>query len=472
MKNREKRLIQNTIIVAFGKICTKFINFFLLPLYTAVLSTSEYGIVDLLNTYISLLLPIFFLQIDQAVFRYLIDCRDDKNETKKIISTVFITVISQIFLYSVVYFFISLFIDNSYKYFLMTNVAAIIISNILLEITRGMGDNINYSIASLISGSGTIILNVLFLTVFKFGVTGMLLAVLISNILCSLYLLVTKKIYNYVSIYSFDKNVLKKLLKYSIPMVPNQLSWWIVNTSDRTIITYFLGVAFNGIYSAANKLSAICITFFGIFNLTWSESASISIRDRDSSSYISGIVNKSLKICICLCLLIISLMPFMFKFLITGKEYSSAYEQIPILMISTIFSILVSLLGSIYVALKKTKEIAKTSILAAVINIVINILLIKYIGLYAASISTLIAYLAMSIYRYLDIQKYINIRLDFRFLLHSFICSIFILFFYYSKIKILNAITLGITLLFTYIYCRDTLIQLMCIFLKKIKKFN
>ena len=105
--NREKQLIKNTIIVAIGKICTQFISFFLLPLYTALLSTEEYGTVDLLNTYVSLLIPLFFLQIDQSVFRYLIDFRKNLTEKKKLVSTTLIIVIIQ----SVIFFFFYLLIS-------------------------------------------------------------------------------------------------------------------------------------------------------------------------------------------------------------------------------------------------------------------------------------------------------------------------------------------------------------------------
>ena len=74
--NREKGLIKNTLIITIGKICTQLITFFLLPLYTSILSTEEYGIVDLLNTLVSLLLPIITFQVEQAVFRKLIDNRN------------------------------------------------------------------------------------------------------------------------------------------------------------------------------------------------------------------------------------------------------------------------------------------------------------------------------------------------------------------------------------------------------------
>ena len=100
---REKQLLKNTVIVAIGQICTKFISFFLLPLYTALLTTEEYGVVDLLNTYISLLLPLIFLQIDQSIFRYLIDARKDEDNKKKLITTTMITVLIQSIIFVVIY---------------------------------------------------------------------------------------------------------------------------------------------------------------------------------------------------------------------------------------------------------------------------------------------------------------------------------------------------------------------------------
>ena len=430
---REKQLLKNTVIVAIGQICTKFISFFLLPLYTALLTTEEYGVVDLLNTYISLLLPLIFLQIDQSIFRYLIDARKDEDNKKKLITTTMITVLIQSIIFVVIYMIIAQFIKNEYKYFLATNVIAAMISNLILQISRGLGDNTTYSQGSLMSGAGTIILNVAFIVGLHMGAYGMLLATLLANILCTIFVFIKLKLYKYIKKAYFSKKALKELWKYSIPLIPNQLSWWIINASDRIIVSYALGVAINGIYSAANKFSSICITIFNIFNMTWSESASMYIKDDDSSEYFSNIINISIKLFTALCFGIIAIMPFAFRFLITGSDYASAYYQIPILMLSTIFSIVVSLIGSVYVALKKTKEIAKTSIYAAVINIVINLSLINFIGLYAASIATLVAYLAMSIYRFVDIQKYIKIKLDKKFVIVSIPVIIIILCTYYLR---------------------------------------
>ena len=287
MKNNSKgkELIKNTAIVAIGKISTQFISFFLLPLYTAILSAKEYGAVDLLNTYVFLIIPIVFLQIDQAIFRFLIDARKNEDYQKKLISTTIFTVIIQSLLFIILFLLGSVFIKNEYKYFLIINVVATMFSNILLQIFRGIGDNKTYSIGSLISGSFAVVFNVLFIVFLHLGAYGMLSATFLANILCSCYIFIKKEIYKFIKIEYFNYKDLKEMWKYSLPLVPNQLSWWVINASDRTIITTFLGITFNGVYSAANKFSSVCITLFNIFNITWSESASVHIKDEDSSQF-------------------------------------------------------------------------------------------------------------------------------------------------------------------------------------------
>ena len=168
--SRESKLVKNTFIITVGKICTQLITFFLLPLYTAVLSTEEYGTVDLLNILVSLLLPVVTFQIEQAIFRYLIEVREKEEEKKKIISTSFFTVSFNILIYLI--FGISYkFINNEYKVFLATNVVVYIYASLFLQIARGLGDNKKYALGSFLSAFTTIIFNILFLVVIKLGVS-------------------------------------------------------------------------------------------------------------------------------------------------------------------------------------------------------------------------------------------------------------------------------------------------------------
>lgn len=448
--SKGKDLAKNTAIVSIGKICTQLITFFLLPVYTAVLSNEEYGVVDLLNTLTSLLLPIATLQIEQGIFRYLIDCRENNKKQTKLITTVIRFMIIQSAVCIIIFLCVSPLIHNEYKYFLMANLLMGIFSSLLLQICRGLGDNATYAIGSFITGAITVLLNIIFIVVFHWGAYGMLGATAISNLLCSLYLLMKKKIYKYIKPKQYDKKILKEIIKYSVPLIPNMISWWIVSASDRTIISAVIGIAQNGIYSAANKFSGVFTTLYSVFNLTWTESASINISSEDRDEFFSKILDFVIRFFGCLCLGTIAVMPFVFNILINEK-FAEAYYQIPILILGSIFNILVSFLGSIYVAKKLTKEIAKTSIIAALVNIFVNIVLIKPIGLYAASISTVIAYASMFAYRWIDVKKYVKFNLNRSLMFILIVMYGVTIFTYYCRNNVISAIVLGLVFVFAII---------------------
>lgn len=467
--SKGKDLAKNTVIVSIGKICTQLITFFLLPVYTAVLSNEEYGVVDLLNTLTSLLLPIATLQIEQGIFRYLLDCRENKEKQTTLITTVSKFILVQSAICILIFLCASPFIHNEYKYFLMANLLMGILSSISLQICRGLGDNKTYAVGSFITGALTVILNVIFIVVFKWGAYGMLIATAISNLLCAIYVFVKKKIYKYIDIKQNDKKLLKDIIKYSVPLIPNMISWWIVSASDRTIISAVIGVAQNGIYSAANKFSGIFSTLYSVFNLTWTESASININSEDRDEFFSKIFDFIVRFFGSLCLGTIAVMPFVFGILVNEK-FAESYYQIPILILGSVFNILVSFLGSVYVAKKLTKEIAKTSIIAAIINIVVNIALINQIGLYAASISTVIAYFAMFIYRWIDVKKYVSIKTNKALIAVLSVSFLVAIITYYLKTKIILIVVLLAVIIIAIYINKDSAKYLTEIVKKRFKK--
>ena len=430
--SKERNLAKNTAIITIGKICTQLISFLLLPLYTAFLTTTEYGVVDLLNTLVSLLIPIISFQIDMGIFRFLIDKREDKEGIKQLITSVFYFLLTQIFIFLSIFMVISRWINNEYKYFLAFNLIATVFTNLLLQIARGLGDNKKYTIGSFLSGVATLCLNVILIAKFRLGAYGMLYAHLIGNIVCIIYIFVSLKIYKYINRKDYNKKVFKEVLKYSLPLIPNSISWWIVNVSDRVIITYFINIATNGIYSVANKFSSLITIMYNVFNIAWTESAAVNFESEDRDKFFSNILDKTIRFFGALGLGIIGFMPLVFNILV-NVNYSEAYLQIPILIVATIFNILVSFLGSIYVAKKITKEISKTSFMAAVINVIINVALIQKIGLYAASISTLVAWISMFIYRLIDSKKYVNLYVKKELIFSMIFMFVIALIIYYLK---------------------------------------
>ena len=237
--------------------------------------------------------------------------------------------------------------------------------------------------------------------------------------------------YKYLSISEFKAEILKKLWKYSIPLVPNGISWWVFNASDRIIVSAILGVAQNGILSAAHKFSNVYYMIFQIFNMTCTETIAVHILDKDIKDFFNNIFNTILKIFVAISIFIIACMPIVYPIMI-NRNYFIGYYQVPIMMIASIFNVIIGLIGTIYVANKNTKAIANTSLFSAIINIIVHLLLINFVGLFAATISTFVAYLIMTIYRISDVNKrYFKIVMDEKFIIRTFLVLVVILLIYY-----------------------------------------
>ena len=468
--NKNKELVKNTIIIFIGKFCTQFITLLLLPLYTHFLSTEDYGYIDLIQTYLTFFIPLILLKIDAGIFRFLIDARKSEEEKNKIITNGIFIMFVELIISTILFAVAVKIFSIKYSILIVMNLISLSVLTFLLQIVRGIGKNKQYSFSSIIAAIVTIVLNLIFLGFHKNG-KYVLIASLISNIICTIYLLIVNKILKNVKIKYIDKKLIKDLLKYSIPMIPNELSWWIVHVSDRTIISYALGVAANGIYSVSCKFSNILSSIFNIFNLSWQESAALHINDTDKDEFFSNVINKVFNLFICFCIGILACLPFVFELLIKDS-YREAYKYVPILLLANIFSVLIGLIGSIYVAKKMTKEVAKTTMIAAIINLTIDIALIKVIGIYAAAISTLVSYMLLAIYRYIDVQKYVKVKIPIKnIVVNSIIFILVVVLYLYNNIA-LNVINLLLCILYAIIVNKELLIEFKKVIGKKVKNIN
>ncbi len=465
----KKEMIKNTIIIFIGRISTQFISFLLLPIYTYYLSTSDYGVVDLIQTYIALFVPIIALRLDSSVFRYLIDSRNEDKDKKKIISSSLIVLIIQIIVFSILYVIVGMFIEIHYYKLIIMNIIFMTLSSVLLQVSRGIGDNIGYSITCCITGLVTIILNVILVIIFRLGGTGVLISSGIANFVGCLFIFFRNKLYYYIDSSSIDKSKIKQLLKYSLPMIPDGLSWWVINASDRTIVSTFIGASANGIYAVSSKFSNILSSFFSVINMSWQESAALHINDDDRDEFFSDTINNILNIFVVLCVGIMACIPIAFDLLI-GENYYEALKYIPILLLSNIFNVLGGMFGGIYISKKLTKEVAKTTVFAAIINFLINIVFIKKIGIYAAAVSTLIAYFVMFLYRYIDCKKFIKFKFDKKIVLFSIIIFIFSSILYYLNSIIGNCFNIIVVVIYALISNRKNLKFIMEIRKNKFKK--
>lgn len=464
----ESKLLKNTMIIAIGNMCTKCISFFMLPLYTSLLSTAEYGTVDVINVIISLSVIVMTFQLEQAIFRYLVEVRNDSEKQKEYITTtiIFIMIVNVVCIIVLSIFF--QIIKYQYTFYVIGTIVLNIIGAFFLQISRGLGHTIVYTTGSFISGSLNVVLNVLFIAFLGWKVEGMLSAALIAHMVSSFYLGFKIKIWTFLQFQNFKMCSLKELLKYSIPLIPNTLCWWVINGSDKVVINAFIGVAANGIYSVAYKFPSIFSMITNIFHISWTESTAESIDNSDNEVFVQRIMNNTIRIYSAANIGIIAIMPFVFSIFVS-EAFEEAYFYIPLLMTGSLFHSVANLYGSLYTALKKTKEIAKTTLLAAIINLGINIIFVKYIGIYASAVSTVLAYAVITYIRHKRIVNDIKIMHDKKYLFRESIVYLVVFGGYYFG----NTIWKMCVLVFLIPYCiiqNKEIVKGVCSILTKWRK--
>lgn len=454
--SKSREFAKNTLILLLGKFTTQFMSLLLLPLYTSKLSTGDYGAVDLIQSYIALLVPVLTLRMDSATFRFLVDCRQSPEKTKKAISNVLFILMWSVIVASIVAVTIASFVTFSNSFWVVLNLLILMVSGVTLQILRGTGKLSQYALASVITGVSTLVMNVILIALLDHGAVSILISSSFANTICIVFVFFAAKLYKNFSFSLVSKRILKEYLKFSVPMIPNSLSWWVVNVSDRTIIRIFLGAAANGIYTVSCKFSSILNSVFSIVNVSWQESASLHIDDRDRDVFFTKMINQLLIFFSSIALLILVAIPIFYDFLI-GEQYWESYDFIPVLLYANSWNVLISLIGGIYVAKKETKAIAITTALSAAINILVDLVLINFIGLHAATISTLVAYMAMAFYRIFDCQKYVKYKFDVkRFSLFTlvFIASSIV---YHINISWLNALNAIVVAYLVFCFNRDNM---------------
>lgn len=298
MQNKEKfmdrysYLLKNIGLLTIGNFSTKILSFFMVPLYTNVLTTTDYGNYDLISTTVTLLIPIFTLNIMDGTLRYSLDNELNKTSVFTISLQYYVkAVLGIIFLLTVNYFTNFIPILNTYRLFLFFQFILIAFSGILSSFSRGIDKVKEVSISGILGSFVCIILNLIFLLFIKIGLIGYFWANIGGVLAQVLYLFIVIKAWNYINLKKLDIDIKEKMLSYSIPLIANNIAWWINNVSDRYIITWICGVALNGIYSVSYKIPSILSILQSIFQQAWTLSAVKDYSSQDRDEYFTKIYN-------------------------------------------------------------------------------------------------------------------------------------------------------------------------------------
>ncbi len=406
---RFKKLLSNTAILGAGTFISKVLVFLLMPLYTACLSSAEFGVADILMQTANLIIPIAVMGIADGLFRFTIDA--DPNNRKQIFTVSVITLLIGMLPLALLIQICGFFsVYQGYVWLVFFYICAANLHLIVANYVRGCDKTKTFALQGIINTALVIIFNVLFLVVFDMGVTGYLLSVVLADLLVSIGLIIFCRLYKDLAFKGIDKTLVKSLLKFSIPYIPLTLMWTITSVSDRFVILATLGedaTAINGLYAAAYKLPTLITIAGGIFMKAWHIS-SVSENDEKERSAFFGNVYKNY-----LCLMfaggacLIALSKLFTKILLADSYYSS-WQYVPILAIAMIFSTFTEFLGSVYFVHKKSTRSLVTAAVGAMANIVLNFALIPFWGASGAAIATAVCYALVFLIRMIDTQKFIR----------------------------------------------------------------
>lgn len=388
--SKYKELAKNTGIFALANFSSKILIFLLVPIYTRVLTTTEYGFYDLVYTTIQFFVPILTLNISEAVMRFLM-----KDGVSK--KSVFSIAVLDIFIGSIA-FALLLLVNNlfslsdlisQYSIYIFVIFVFYTLNNFLIQFSKGIDKIGVTAISGVISTAVMLAMNVILLVVFDWGLLGFFIANVCGYVIPCIYIVSRLRLWELFEI-KIDKKLQWEMVYYALPLVLNILSWWVNNTSDRYIVTAIVGIQASAIISVAYKIPQILSTISAIFIQSWQISAIKIQEDKSDTTFVSNmLLYYNALLLIIASGIILFVKPI--SNILFGISFYSAWELVPFLIISSLFNAISGCIGAIMGAKMDTHNIAKSALVGMIANIILNIVLTFLMGPQGITISTLIA---------------------------------------------------------------------------------
>lgn len=408
--DRYKKLISNTLIFAIGTFSSKVLVFLLIPFYTHVLAPAEFSVADLIVQTANLIIPVSSIGMSNAIIRFGLDRAADKRD---VFSGGIAAIGGGYLLFLILYPLLSKVPTiGAHTYLVYFYVLTATLRSLCSQFVRSRELVRLYAFDGVLSTATVLIFNILFLAVFRLGIVGYVMATIISDALSTIFLFTIANLRRYIRFRGMDWSILGSMVRYALPLIPTTVFWWITNVSDRYFVSYMLGNDINGLYGIAYKIPTAITLVSGFFTDAWQMSAVTEDgpgRDRFYSK-VFGAYQALVFSAAAGLILFAKPITYIFMSGQDGKYYAS-WQYIPFLVMATSFSCFVTFLGSVYMVEKKTVSTLVTTVAGAVLNILLNFLLIPTkLGANGAAFATFISYFVVFVLRAIDTRRYVKIR--------------------------------------------------------------
>ncbi len=406
MNTKYKKLLSNTAILGVGTFGSKLLVFFMVRFYTACLTKEQYGTADIITQTANLLIPLLSAGITEAVFRFAMDRDTDR---KKVFTAGFFTILTGGMIFSALIPVLDhISFIQGYAWLVVAYTFFSCMHSLCMQFLRAQEKMKEFAFWGIASTAMTILFNLLFLLVFRFGITGYVMSVVLSDAIGTLCIFSVEKYWKQISIKALSKRQLSVMLRFSIPMIPTTIFWWVTNVADRYMVTEMIGADANGLYAVAYKIPTLLILLSGIFIEAWQFSAISERGDAEHSAFFSTVFDSFQALMFIFGCGLTAFAKIAVRVMAANAAYYPAWKYIPMLSAATIFSSLVTFMGSVYLVEKKSVLSFVTSMTGAVINVALNFLLIPRIGVNGAAIATFFSYFVVFIIRAVNCSRYIR----------------------------------------------------------------
>ena len=403
--NRYQKLCSNTVILGIGTFGSKLLVFLLMPLYTAWLTTAEYGAAEMVTSIANFLIPIACVGVSTGIFRFAAEREADQTVVFSSSVALLLAGLGGFLILSPLLLLIEY--CRNYLWLIILYVLLADLQAVCAQYVRAIDRTALFAGQGVLNTLLTVGCNVLFLFVLDMGMTGYVLSVVVGNFLTTLFLVWRAKLWKCFAFSKIDRRVMGKLLRFSLPMIPTTLCWLITDLSDRSMVTYFCGESVNGIYSAAYKIPTIVNLVAGIFLQAWQFSAVAESSDEEECAHFYSKVFGAFLSVVMIGGGGLILLSRGLSALLLNASYFEAWRYMPTLLCAAALEAIVSFLASVYFVRKKSNHSFFTALAGAIANVVLNLCLIPTMGALGAAIATLASYALVLILRLIDAPRMI-----------------------------------------------------------------
>jgi O-antigen/teichoic acid export membrane protein len=312
-----------------------------------------------------------------------------------------------------------------------------------------------------------------FIIVPRYGVFGYVVALIVALFSATIFSLIAAGAYKYLSFGCVRKSALLEMLKYSVPLVPNGIMWWLVSSFNRPLMETYLGMDSIGLLAVANKLPAIVTILASIFGVSWH----VSVLEEFNKEGYQNYFNKILRIVMAglvTVFFVITLMSEYFIKIMTDEKFYQAWIFVPVLTLGAVLQSISGFAGSNFSAVRKSKYFFYSSVWGAATALVLNFLLIPRFGIMGAAVAISVSFAVMAISRILYGWQYVRIQNLPLYLLMIILCVIAVIINFVVNNALLRMfVTISLLLIFLIANYRlkdDLLILLKTIKHKYVKK--